>query len=247
MKKITYIIIFLVLASCSASNKECIDTNFFSLGMDYNTNYNAVISVCDYKERLKEYIYTDINYDKNEFYTTHFYYLSRISTDLWDEFYTYFLKQEPDFNIWEVEKVQLYYVFKDLYNYDDFYIENEMWIKIDDKYKNYDLDIHRLVLSENLLVWWDRDWEWDKPKWRVPNYITNDEIKYLNDMFDLDVSKYNNVNLASSDGDIFEVLDAEWKELYITMLETVLKNTSNEATLFLVWEYLKDFKESVNK
>ena len=116
MKKIIYIFILLILTSCNISNENCINNDFVFIS---SLNYDTIINTCNYNTKLKERIYYE-----NSFVPEGFYYLSNISTDLWINFLDFLKKDNPNFKIWEVEKIELYYILKNLYNYSDSYIEN---------------------------------------------------------------------------------------------------------------------------
>ena len=83
-------------------------------------------------------------------------------------------------------------------------------------------------------------WGFDE-EWKTNNHITNDEIIYLKNIFELDITRYDRVNLVSSDREIYKYLDKKWKELYIEMLEIILNKTKDNTTISLIWDYLKDF------
>lgn len=256
MKKIILLIAFFSLASCSDLNNDCENNNFYDFS---KLDYEAILNTCNYMEKLKNNIYAF-----ETLYIPSFYELSRIDTGLWKSFLDYLKINELDLNLWEVDKIKMYYILKNLYWYDDYFIENDMWIKIDEKYKNYNFALHRLILWENLLIWWDyEEWFWsyyeiigekyilDKElkitgfimneEWKITNYVTNDEIRYLKDMIELDVSVYDEIVVASADEQIIDSLDNEGKELYNELLQIVLNNTKNQTTIYFVNQYMKKF------
>lgn len=156
----------------------------------------------------------------------------------------YFIDSNTTLNIWEVEKIQLYYIFKDLYNYEDKKIEEDFLLIIDNKFKNYNLELNRLISSENLLTQIFDDTA-DYPEWWVkpePWYLSKKEILFLNDIFQLDVSKYDSVNLVVEKRWAYNSLDNEWKELFVKMLKTVFNNSFNISTKSTVWDFLLKYE-----
>lgn len=257
MKKIILLIAFFSLVSCSNLKNDCEDNNFHDFS---KLDYEDILNTCNYMEKLK-----NSTYDKT-LHIPSFYKLSRIDISLWKNLLDCLKINKLDLNLWEVDKIKMYYILKNLYGYSEDYIEDNMWIKIDEKYKNYNLALHRLILWENLLIWWDyEEWFWNyyeiigekyvldkelkitgfimNEEWKITNYVTNDEIRYLKEMIELDVRLYDEIVVASADEQIINSLDREGKKLYIELLQTVLDNSNNQTTIYFVKKYLEDFKK----
>lgn len=238
IKKMIYIVIPLIFISCGKqysiypSCGEIIDGPVFE-NMKYNELIDWIDSCQDIDE-LKRFTYLE-----DSFRSEYFYHLSKKDLELWKEYFSYLKEKEHDFHIWEVDKVELYYIFKDLYGYSDEYIEKELSVIIDDQYKHYDLELKRLILWQNLLVWWDCD----APNCDgyIPNYITNDELKYLYDTIQLDVSR--EVIMVSSIDDVYTSIDEEGKIIFINMLEYIKQHAPSWDVEEITKWYLEKFRK----
>lgn len=226
MKKILLISLFLLIFSCNKIDEKCSDNDIWFIS-EYN--YQDIKNTCDYKEKLLENIYYNNSFNVNSFYE-----LSNVDLNLWFDFFEYFLKNNDISDISLFKQAQLYFIFRDFYNFDDNYIKNNFWIKIDNKIKKYSIDLDRVVLGENLLT---QNFDNNSDDW----YITNNELSFLYDMFMLDCSQFDNINLVAEYTWIYNYLDNEWKKIFIEMLEDVYNNTSNESTKSIVWDFLDEY------
>lgn len=236
--KILILLLTLLLSSCNTNHsdinkKVCNEENVNFINLDKT----SLTNICNYKEKLKNIILKNNKLNIDDFYT-----LSKIDIDSWK-----YILWNIDNNISIIEKIQLYYILKNIHNYSDENIKNKLWF-IDKEYKNFWISTERIVLAERLLT---QIFEWDeetlywvqKASWS----LTYKDIVFLNIVFKFEPERFNNISLVADLTWWYNVLkDKKSRELYITIFKNLLPKLNNKQSKEIINNFLKNVKDNTN-
>lgn len=225
--KIFVLLLTLFLSSCYINDNKniCKDDNIDFIKWDEL----SFINICNYKEKLKNLILKNNSFNINEFYI-----LSKIDIDSWE-----YILWNIDNNMSEIQKIQLYYILKEIYNYNDENIENKLW-PIETKYKNLWVSTERIISAENLFT---QVFEWQE---ETINGIQNaswnlsyNDLEFLNIIFTLEPERFNNINLVTDLMWWYNVLkDEQSRKLYIDIMKHLLDTVNNNQSKEMIHIFL---------
>jgi len=209
--KILVLLLTLLLSSCYINDNKniCKDDNIDFIKWDEL----SFINICNYKEKLKNLILKNNSFNINDFYR-----VSKIDINSWE-----YILWNIDNNMSEIQKIQLYYILKEIYNYNDENIENKLW-PIETKYKKLWVSTERIISAENLFI---QVFEWQE---ETINGIQNaswnlsyNDLEFLNIIFTLEPERFNNINLVTDLMWWYNVLkDEQSRKLYIDIMKHLL-------------------------
>lgn len=228
--KIILLLSFLIITSCSYGineEKKCVDEKI-SLSME------SFVWICDYKNKLFLLVHRN-----NEINIADLFEISKIDLDAWKYIFENFNKNKLS----EIEKIQIYFILKEVYNYQDSEIEFIIW-EIKNQYKQLKVSLHRIILAENLLT---TDYELGEDEFDgiVEDYwpLLYDDVLFLEIIFDVEPQRFDSINLVTELEWWYNVLNNQWKELYIKIMKKLLKNSDNEVSIGV----LNRFLDSIEK
>lgn len=217
--KIFVLLLTLLLSSCYTNDNKniCKDENIDFIKWDEWSFTN----ICNYQEKLKNLILKNNSFNINDFYR-----VSKIDINSWE-----YILWNIDNNMSEIQKIQLYYILKEIYNYNDENIENKLW-PIETKYKNLWVSTERIISAENLFT---QVFEWQE---ETINGIQNaswnlsyNDLEFLNIIFTLEPEKFNNINLVTDLMWWYNVLkDEQSRKLYIDIMKHLLDTVNNNQS-----------------
>lgn len=230
--KILTLLLILFLSSCSIDydKNTCEEKSIDFLTSDQVSFTN----ICNYKEKLKNIILKDNILNIEDFYT-----VSKIDIDSWE-----YILWNINSKMSDVQKIQLYYILKEIYNYSDEDIENKLWF-IEAKYKNLWISTQKVVLAENLLT---QVFQWQEDtingiqnaSWNL-NY---NDLEFLHIIFILEPERFNNINLVSDLIWWYNVLkDEPSKKLYKDIMKYLFNNVHNNQSKEIIGNFLNKINE----
>ena len=224
--KILVLLLTLLLSSCSMKNL-CQEEEIY-----FVENMSSFKHICNYKEKLKDRILRD-----NGLNIENFYFLSKNDIEAWKYILWYIDKN----NVTHIQKIQLYSILKNMYDYSDEKIESKIWF-IEPKYKNLWVSIERIIWAENLLTqvfeWQEEtmDWVWRDATW----YLTYEELEFLYIVFTFEPERFNSINLVSDLSWWYRTLvDEKSKKLYKDMMKYVWNNVESEISKEMVSNFFQ--------
>ncbi len=230
MKQIFVLIIIISLFIYSVTDllqKDCVEKK-----ISFDTQLFEWI--CDYKN--KAFLYVNRH---NDFYVNEFLDFSNIDLEVWK----YILKHLNKEKLWEVDKIQMYYILSDIYKYSDVEINEIVW-KIDQNYKYLDTTLARIILAENLLT---TDYTLDKNEFDDPTTdnlpLLHSDVKFLQIVFTLEPQRFDSINLASSLRSWYDVLDEKSKILYVQIMKNLLNKTNQEFSKGALTSFLDSIEK----
>jgi hypothetical protein len=121
-------------------------------------------------------------------------------------------------NIGEIEKIQLYYIFKEILKYDENYIISKLW-KIDKEYRTLNIKIEKIINAENLII----------DSWNNKIVLNFNELKFLEIIFKLEPKRYNNISLLTDLIWTYNNLENKKnKELFFKIIEKLRLDLKND-------------------
>lgn len=221
--KIVFVSVFL-LSSCTYSTTNemsCIERDVsFSILKDQN----KLINTCDFREKSLDFVNS---FDVKRISTL--YSLASTDKNIW-----LYVIQNSDLNPYSAsEKVQLYYILRDVYQYGDILIEQLIW-NMSEEYKNIVLPIWHIVLWEDLLTTDYRDVQnWDTEWWVIEwglEYLRYEHLKFLEILFSENPERIKNISSIMSLDWAYETLEDERsRELLKKILQDLLSYIENDT------------------
>ncbi|MDD3646516.1 MAG: hypothetical protein PHH06_03835 [Candidatus Gracilibacteria bacterium] len=236
--KILILLLTLLLSSCNTNHsdinkKVCNEENVNFINLDKT----SLTNICNYKEKLKNIILKNNKLNIDDFYT-----LSKIDIDSGK-----YILGNIDNNISIIEKIQLYYILKNIHNYSDENIKNKLGF-IDKEYKNFGISTERIVLAERLLTQiFEGDEETLYGVQKASGSLTYKDIVFLNIVFKFEPERFNNISLVADLTGGYNVLkDKKSRELYITIFKNLLPKLNNKQSKEIINNFLKNVKDNTN-
>jgi len=236
MKKniIWLFLLLIIITSCSLDSiswDKC-EENEVSI---FDLTKDSLKKTCDYKKKSLAYVKRGDNFDIDFFLK-----ISKIDKDSWD----YILNNIDNTQFSVIEKIQIYYILKKIYSYENSIIEYKIW-NLDEKYKSMWVSLHRINLAENLLTINYEDSE-DDFDWVITNFgpLSYEDVKFLEFIFDLEPERFDSINLVSDLSWWYNVLiDNKSRELYTNIMKKLLWRVWTEAS----GDVIKRFLNKVEK
>ncbi|MGE4443843.1 MAG: hypothetical protein AB7E37_02545 [Candidatus Altimarinota bacterium] len=225
--KIFVLLLTLFLSSCYINDNKniCKDDNIDFIKGDEL----SFINICNYKEKLKNLILKNNSFNINEFYI-----LSKIDIDSGE-----YILGNIDNNMSEIQKIQLYYILKEIYNYNDENIENKLG-PIETKYKNLGVSTERIISAENLFTQvFEGQEETINGIQNASGNLSYNDLEFLNIIFTLEPERFNNINLVTDLMGGYNVLkDEQSRKLYIDIMKHLLDTVNNNQSKEMIHIFL---------